>query len=357
MQVNLVGILIDSLGTLYRHGDRTPIYTYKDDPNVNKWDLPAGALTTIGMEQQFLQGQRLKKRYVGQLNFINGSYNPRELYARSADTSRCIQSAGANLAALYSGSVVHPNTPGWPSNWMPYPIHTYPSDSDTLCEEGSSSCQRIGLLESRRQRETPYVQYLIKNQDFLNQLTQWSGGTVNDAGSINRLWDTLYCQRAHNMTMPSWATNDVWNQLNEMFIYTDDYKDGLAVQQIGPNDNKELLSLRSGELLKQFISSMSDVHDSTIKALMRIYHNVKSVLGTNNPGYASHLVHELWKDTKGNYYIQVLFSDNAYTEYRQITSTLDGCSSFPNGCPFNNFTTYYSSYIQADFWKQCALTS
>lgn len=28
------------------------------------------------------------------------------------------------------------------------------------------------------------------------------------------------------MTMPSWVTDDVWKRLNELFVYTDDYKDG-----------------------------------------------------------------------------------------------------------------------------------
>ncbi|CAJ0559667.1 unnamed protein product, partial [Mesorhabditis spiculigera] len=272
---------------------------------------------------------------------------------------------------LLQRSTLHPQIDGWPVNWMPYPIHSVPGPEDTLDEEGSSDCKRIGLLRGRREKDTGYVQYLLKNQDFLNQLTTWARMPINDAYSINKLWDTLYCQRAHNMTMPPWLSDSIWSKLNEMFIYTDDYLDGSAVPGIGNNENTELLALRSGELLGQMLSSMTDAvnnkphwkfhvysaHDSTITALLRIYHNMYSVLGVNNPGYASHLVHELWKDTSGQYYVQVLFSDGPYTDYRSITYTLDECSHYASGCPWKIFNQGYASYVIPNFWQRCAQTN
>jgi hypothetical protein len=91
---------------IYRHGDRTPIATFKTDPNRNSWSQGFGELTTVifptsskilpfiiiaiihegiviyflqlGMQQQFDFGKQLRKMYVDEHQLLSYTYNPNE---------------------------------------------------------------------------------------------------------------------------------------------------------------------------------------------------------------------------------------------------------------------------------------
>jgi hypothetical protein len=58
------------------------------------------ALTSRGVAQMFLLGQRLRQRYVDQLGFLSAGFEPAEYYVRSTDTQRTIMTAQAVLIGL-----------------------------------------------------------------------------------------------------------------------------------------------------------------------------------------------------------------------------------------------------------------
>uniref|UniRef100_A0A914ZCW3 Acid phosphatase n=1 Tax=Panagrolaimus superbus TaxID=310955 RepID=A0A914ZCW3_9BILA len=61
--------------TLFRHGARTPSYTYPNDPYQEKyWGESWGQLTTKGMIQHFEQGIKIRDRYIYDHQFITGEY-------------------------------------------------------------------------------------------------------------------------------------------------------------------------------------------------------------------------------------------------------------------------------------------
>ena len=73
---------------VFRHGDRTPYKTYPTDPYQEEHWLPWGGwgeLTQVGMEQHNLFGQWFRDCYS---DFLNTTYNPKELYVRSTDYDR-----------------------------------------------------------------------------------------------------------------------------------------------------------------------------------------------------------------------------------------------------------------------------
>lgn len=112
------------LQIVYRHGDRTPIRTFKNDPvPITAWKEGPGQLTTVGCRQHYTMGSHLKSRYA---HFLTG--NPHELQVWSSDKDRCLASAQCHLAGL------SPPSDSWAWNqtfrWQPVPIHTRPVQED-----------------------------------------------------------------------------------------------------------------------------------------------------------------------------------------------------------------------------------
>jgi hypothetical protein len=73
-----------------RHGARNGLHS---DFFNTSW-IP-GELTGVGMRQHYLIGQQMRKKYVEDYQYLSKSYNPLELYVRSTDVNRTIQSASA----------------------------------------------------------------------------------------------------------------------------------------------------------------------------------------------------------------------------------------------------------------------
>uniref|UniRef100_A0A3B4A4Z7 Uncharacterized protein n=1 Tax=Periophthalmus magnuspinnatus TaxID=409849 RepID=A0A3B4A4Z7_9GOBI len=124
---------------LFRHGARTPL---KSIPNVLEWvptlleppphthinfvvtDLNggprpsapmeenyrknlltggsfAGQLTTLGMQQLYELGKRLRQRYIEDSPFLSPAFSPSEVYVRSTNIWRTIESAKCLVAGLF----------------------------------------------------------------------------------------------------------------------------------------------------------------------------------------------------------------------------------------------------------------
>lgn len=52
-----------------------------------------GCLTTAGREDALLLGKSLRQRYVDELGFLTGRYTPEEVYVRSTNITRTLESA------------------------------------------------------------------------------------------------------------------------------------------------------------------------------------------------------------------------------------------------------------------------
>ncbi|XP_048401272.1 lysosomal acid phosphatase isoform X5 [Stegostoma tigrinum] len=179
---------------IYRHGDRSPINKYPTNPYTEEdWPQGLGQLTQVGMRQQYELGQFLRERYK---DFLNSSYDRREIYVRSTDIDRTLMSARANLAGLYpphGHQIFRPDL-----NWQPIPVHTVPLIYEKLLKFPLSNCPRYEKLLKESLNSKRIEKTVEENQDFLDMVSEKSKLKVIFT-NVWKLYDTLFCE--HDTTL------------------------------------------------------------------------------------------------------------------------------------------------------------
>ncbi|RWS23427.1 lysosomal acid phosphatase-like protein 3 [Leptotrombidium deliense] len=110
---------------IHRHADRTPLQLYPNDPfkNITFWPQGFGQLSNNGKARMFNLGVHLRNEYKSFL-----ANNPIEVYARSSQADRCINSVQLLLAGLYPPK----NEFIWNAhfNWQPIAVYSKPINED-----------------------------------------------------------------------------------------------------------------------------------------------------------------------------------------------------------------------------------
>ncbi|GMR61189.1 hypothetical protein PMAYCL1PPCAC_31384, partial [Pristionchus mayeri] len=334
---------------VWRHGDRIPKETYPNDPYQRDfWGMPWGEVTQDGMKHEFIQGQNLRKLYVD-TRFLNGSYDSEELILQSADASRCVQSGISMMAGLYSDSPLSiSSTADWPSGWYPVPIHTTPKNED---REMEITCPAADAMQATRELTPKFQDYLASNWNLYALLTQYGGqGSVDITYQVLKDWATTVRveKEDFNLTLTSWITDDVYNQLLQAYFDGHDFLDGIAGFGL-PQDDK-LIKLKGGFLLHDWRSNLKDAmsgkktikfhgysaHDHTVTALLHTLGAKQAVMGVDIAQYAATVISELWL-RDGEYFVRFLYIDNCTSSARPITRLLSPCPDDDDFCPYQQF--------------------
>ena len=85
-----------------RNGARAPYYGVNNgsDLYLEKWNSN-GELSNVGKRQQFLLGVKSRKKYIDNYTLLSEYYNPQEIFIKSTDDNRTIESVYSFIQGLY----------------------------------------------------------------------------------------------------------------------------------------------------------------------------------------------------------------------------------------------------------------
>ncbi|KAF8373056.1 hypothetical protein PRIPAC_79485 [Pristionchus pacificus] len=351
--------------TIWRHGLRTPIGTYTNDPYQEAFfGVPEGELLAEGMRQEFVRGQQLQKMYgQGGLKLVGDKYSRYETYVRSGDFPRCTQSALANLAGFYEDSPTFPTgVPGWPSAWTPVPLHTVPHDEDYILEQ-FDICPKLFVLQNERNNRQEFQDFVASNWRVLHTINVNSGDPEDYSyGAMAGMAMSLEIEKACNLTMPDWVTDEFYDDLETAVDAGGDYFFGEAA--FGLPLDQRFTQLSAGFLLKDWMDNIDAIingtstlkyyaysgHDMSINSILIGLGMKSELIGGGDCGYAATIACELW-EKDGEYFVKLQFSPNSDSGFEPFTNKLPGCGA--DLCPLTEFWKVIQPLIADDvtLWR------
>ncbi|EYC16596.1 hypothetical protein Y032_0033g2741 [Ancylostoma ceylanicum] len=96
---------------LFRHGDRAPSNVYPLDPYGEEvWPRGFSQLTEQGYRRAQELGEYLRVRYGNQHNLLGPKYHRKEVYMRSSDKDRCIETAMGVASTMFPSQLLKPSS-------------------------------------------------------------------------------------------------------------------------------------------------------------------------------------------------------------------------------------------------------
>ncbi|KAK2180871.1 hypothetical protein NP493_421g01033 [Ridgeia piscesae] len=305
---------------LFRHGDRSPVEPFPTDKYKDSWPQGLGALSKIGMQQQYHLGRFLRQRYMVKHSLLNTTYLHYQVNVRSTDVDRTLMSAYSNLAGLYPPD----ESQLWDDKipWQPIPVHTVPRYEDRLLNE-DVTCPTADKEYAKALNSPAAKKMDLENKAFYKYLTSHTGVLIENQTNVWTIADTFICELAHNKSLPDWAGR--WGNNTTVFkqaCQVSDYQFTLKFDY-----NHKMQRLRGGPLLKEMIKNMNatisgetqvdqrtrlfmySAHDSTVCPLlgsMKVYNHLM-------PPYAAAVIVELY-NTSGQFSVQVHYRNDSRDE-------------------------------------------
>ncbi|KAL6735746.1 hypothetical protein Aduo_006158 [Ancylostoma duodenale] len=355
---------------IWRHGDRSPARTCPTDPfQEGNWTFGGGGfgqLSPIGMKQHMNLGELLRRTYVDS-GFLSQRYSSKEIHIRSTGVNRTIVSAISNLLGMYSPrkgvnipGVDYPNEPGWPTGYVPVPIHAADHHIDYVGNP-DAECPRQAKLWVMA-KSSPELQAFQNRADvaaMLDLLTKNCGEKI-DIDNLWLIYDALMIEQIHaNSTLRQvnkWFNDKLYGQISAINALAKLYRNGnfnSTLMMNGLNIGLELQKIRGGSMINEInmhmnlkIACMSakaddpkcrwangnkyyiySAHDSTLFAFFSILGIVKKVFRTSErPAYAAATLIELWLNhTDRKPYFKLNYHPGNMTIY-PITTLIDDCN-------------------------------
>ncbi|XP_010780785.1 lysophosphatidic acid phosphatase type 6 [Notothenia coriiceps] len=292
----------------------------------------SGQLTTVGMQQLYELGKRLRTRYVEQSSFLSSTFNPAEVYVRSTNIVRTIESAKCLVAGLFQQKEKEI-----------VPIFTTASESEILYPN-YHGCKLLKILASHRWAESSTLPDIAAD---LQSIQSALGIAAHQHIDFILIRDDMVARETHGLPCPSvldsWRTK-VEQRAVDMIchVYEPSKRENLQLC-VGPLMHKMLANIEgklqgtsSEPKRKLFLYS---AHDTTlIPCLMAL-----GIFDMKWPPYAADITVELHQHRQTN----KPFVKVSYIDQDQL---IPGCSGVY--CPLDEFKQILSSYsLSSDLYQ------
>ncbi|XP_063704705.1 prostatic acid phosphatase [Culicoides brevitarsis] len=329
---------------IYRHGDRTPIEPYPNDPyrDASEWPTGWGQLTNLGKQQHYELGKWLRQRYN---SLLNETYSKNEIYVRSTDVDRTLMSAQANLAGLYppKGKDI------WNDEvaWQPIPVHTVQEKHDkVLAAKKSCPAYDYGLRKLRDSDE--YRKINEKNKALYDYVTEKSGRRIVNMEGIQFMYSVLNIEQIYNKTLPEWTKAvfpDKMKPISGRSFATYTYTRPLARLKSGPL-LKEMLERFTNKTHKRLSPDrkvwMYSAHDTTVGNIL----NTLKVFEYHSPPYRACVMLEL-REYQNEAFVSVFYKN---TSAEPQLMDLPGCGV---ACPLEKMYKLYADVLPENWEAEC----
>lgn len=342
---------------LHRHGDRAPITQLPVISNTifrQQWPLGLGELTGLGMTMLHDLGERLRAEYVGpsaqNANFLSEHYDASQIYCRSSDVHRTLQSATSLEYALFplgegpNNTVAHASA--LPASFQPIPISTVPTAQDNLLvgvDWANANCPNVQAALQRIITSPAWEEKAAANRDLFAALTNITGLPVSML-TATMVLDVFVCYQAHQYDNFAAVTPAMWQQLQDLvkWIYARSMTDyGVLRTQISTLMTAirgYLDAAASGTSPLRFVHLSG--HDTTVMptlAALQIWD------GELIP-YAANIVFELRRPTDGLPYVTI--------SYQGQPMQLPFCNN-QTQCPLSVLDRYLRNYDAVNLAAWC----
>lgn len=362
---------LEMVQIMFRHGDRTPITQYPNDPLKDEklWYPYAegfSSLTKLGKNMHHNFGKYLRERYDG---FLSKIYRPSEIFVQSSDADRAIMSVLSNLAGLF------PPTPEDPKSlwnkdiaWQPIPVHTIPKKLDNFINF-AAQCPRFAELKKEYIQSSPFAKSINEdpeNKKLYEYVSKHTGLQITDFELISDLYDTLKIQKSYNLDLPAWTKEVFPEKMGKLAP--------LFFDQRVLVPTKEAKRVKAGPLLK-FITRNMDVQRKSshltkkeiedhrkAKVYMLSGHDTTSsiflgaigVFETQFPAYASAAIVEMHKGSSTqpdtnveDHYVKVFFRND--TSVPPYEFEIPNCG---HPCKLDTFKSLFADItVDGDEWE------
>lgn len=214
----------------------------KDKYNDLKyWPEGFGNLNNAGRLRMYNLGKFIRRRYEG---FLTDNF--REVYSRSSDVDRCIESSHSVMAGLY------PPTKQFIWNdqllWTPAPVHSVPASEDYVLNEVGKKffpevIKEIQLVQKSEAVKKLYEESVEERELLVREL----GYDYDIFYNFNRTYSTLDIEERAGLEMPSWYTPELKQRLYRF--------SGISFGLAG-GGTERLKQLRCGYLLDDMLRRM-----------------------------------------------------------------------------------------------------
>ncbi|KAK4471498.1 hypothetical protein MN116_004921 [Schistosoma mekongi] len=335
---------------VYHHGDSSPANQIPELYNnfESIWPEGTNKLTVVGIRQHFLLGRWMRQKYG---DFVPEIYNSSNYHLRSTDNDKNLMSAMANSAGFYE---LPTSLDTFGVHWSPIPVHTISQNSNILF--GSDECIRLQTLRKPKLYINHPTEFEQKHKNLFETLKNNTGLSINRF-NVEKIANFIKCMKNHNVTLPSWCTKEILNELFEIedFYWMEKYT----------NTSLEIIRLEIGLFLNSFIQHIySIIQGKTIHLsddiILSNKHIIIYSLNDHNLGYlltalnifnnkpieyATLLSLEIYGpllSTNISQFLLKIFYKNGYTDNNGVYLSLSICKQFNlfNSCPLDFILNY-----------------